>query len=106
MNFENNESKAEKIVAAAIEIGDEIFTGVNHADAIVRVEDKYPHWDTDKSLIIGEGFLTSKGRFVSREEAGQIAKGAAQLGHLPEEEQVEAGEKLDSGDIFGDTGSK
>lgn len=75
------EGAAEKIAAAAIKRGDEIFTGRTHIDAITKMEERYPKW-FDSEVPVNDGFITDAGRFVERDEAGRIASEAGQLAHL------------------------
>jgi len=65
--------KAERIKAPAIKVGKETFEGANnHGDALEAYTKKYPNKEIDYSKY-QEGFTTSKGRFVDREEAAKIA---------------------------------
>lgn len=94
--FENPQKRQlpESIRSAAIVYNGETFTGVNHANAIRELEKKHPSWHEQGGII--DGFTTSSGRFVSREEAGKIARAATQLAHLDLEEIPDAEKKLDS----------
>lgn len=89
-----NQIPLERIVVAAvlylpIDGGEELFTGVNHAEAVLKLSKKYPGWGTKKSpdgigyVTTGDrtegGFITSTGRFVNRSEADSIAKKAEQI---------------------------
>lgn len=64
---------------AAVQINGKIYRGNMHYEA---VENAAKELGVDFSTLEhqGEGFVTSKGRFVSREEAAKIAKGQKQLG--------------------------
>lgn len=71
----------EKIQTAAVRIGDKVFTGFAHADAIVRAEEVM---GVEPGALLREGatppesgFLTTTGRFVDRHEADRIARGPA-----------------------------
>lgn len=96
MKFENAESAPETITLSAIRLGEDIFTGKNHIDAISEMEGEYPDWAEDQECKPEDGFITSTGRFVQRDEAGLIAKRAGQLDHLKREWKKDAEECLDS----------
>lgn len=66
----------ETVGKAALQIGGETFTGQNHGEAFEKFMTKYPEGDFSK---FKDGFMTSKGRFVSREEAFDIAKKQDQI---------------------------
>jgi hypothetical protein len=73
----------EKITAAAIRIGNEIYTGPTHfaaMQAIISVPGMDPHTVADMLLRGEDGFITTEGRFVDRAEAFEIASQAAQMG--------------------------
>ncbi len=75
----NETEPIERITFAAIRYKGEIFTGPVHSAAWVLMTEKYP-----KAVITDEredGFMTSTGRFVKREEALDIADKAGQLEH-------------------------
>lgn len=103
MKFESSEVVPEKIATAAIRMDDRIFTGENHMAAIAKMKKEYPNWEEDENLKLEDGFLTNKGRFVERDEAGLIAKQAGQLEHLELERKQEAENKLDSLHFIHDT---
>jgi hypothetical protein len=66
--------ETERIVAAAILQGDQLYSGRCHGDIIYRIsEDGGPRVLQDQ-----QGFLTSTGRFVNRFQAYEIAVGARQ----------------------------
>lgn len=73
----------EKISAAAIKIGNEIYTGPTHFGALRKIYE-VPGLDADtvmQMVLSGEdGFVTDTGRFVTREEAFIIAQQAQQIG--------------------------
>jgi len=70
----------ETVVQAAAQLPDgEIFTGQGHTEIFAKIAIEKP----DMLEGIKEGFVTSRGRFVSRQEAGKIAFIAKQI---PEEE--------------------
>ena len=68
----------ERIVSAAIKYKGEIFSGKSHYDAWLPMSAKYPETTTISEGRV-DGFLTNTERFVSREEALEIAKAADQL---------------------------
>lgn len=72
-------SVPEKIVAAAIRFQGELFLGRTHGQAILMMEKKYPQWQQMTDQPLEEGFSTTTGRFVDREEADEIATAAAQV---------------------------
>jgi hypothetical protein len=79
---------AEKIAGAAFKYGDEVFQGMNHGDAYEAAVkklgfDPFAAGTGSAGANTAErrglnGFLTSTGRFVSREEALRIAEAANQ----------------------------
>mgnify|MGYP005862301831 CR=1 FL=1 len=95
MSFESGEKIPEKIDQAAIRLGEKIYTGKNHADAIIAMEEDDPDWDTSETNP-EDGFVTNTGRYVDRDEAGRIAKKAGQLSELRQDLQLKAEESLDS----------
>ncbi len=68
-----------KIKAPAIRAGKDVFEGVNHGDALDNLRNIYPY-DKYKQAVnnIEEGFTTSAGNFVNREEALNIARKTGQ----------------------------
>jgi|GEM_PF-3555520 hypothetical protein len=72
------ESGIEKIDCAVVELNGELFTASNHILALVKLKEKYPDWQ-QKGVPTKDGFLTTSGRFVDREEAFKIAEQADQL---------------------------
>jgi hypothetical protein len=80
MRLESFEQVPETIEAAALLIGGQIFTGKNHAEAQMSADDELGrNWLDEFSNDLRDGFITSKGRFVERDEAAQIAKNAQQI---------------------------
>lgn len=74
----------EKIDRAAIKIGERIFAGPNHAAAIRAAEQSTGRgFDELLSAFMGDGFVTNTGRFVSRDEAANIANVAHQMRRGP-----------------------
>ncbi len=95
MSCASNEKVPEKIDAAAIRLGEELFTGRNHTEAIMNMEESIPDWKTS-NIRLEDGFVTNTGRYVKRDEAGQIAKRAGQLSELRPDLQREAEDYLDA----------
>ena len=89
---EGMEEGQEKIAAAALSYHGEEFTGAIHADAfeaLINAHDDYVEGD------VIEGYMTSAGRFVTREEAAKIGKvsgqvDASQVGELRSADLSEA----------------
>lgn len=82
----------ESISLAALMYRGEVFSGASHKDIALKLKRKYS--DASKISVeeLEDGFLTSTGRFVSREEATEIAKACGQI-------PMDHKEPLDSGDI-------
>ena len=77
----------ETIAQAAIRLlNGTILTGKNH-NTIVR--ENFDPSNLDKFLGQKQGFLTSTGRFVTREEAADIAFNAGQIKNKPDKLIVE-----------------
>ena len=83
------ETAPERIIACAVEFDDEtVSIGINHGDA-------YGDWcyqnstdlDDVHNHIVEEGYFTSQGRFVSREEGLDISRAAKQYAPIPGEEE-------------------
>lgn len=78
---------AEHIQAAAVKLGDRIYTGATHADALESAAKVLGRSADDILSGINAsgqqhelgGFLTSSGKFVNRDEATKIADAASQL---------------------------
>jgi hypothetical protein len=85
------EAVQERVVAAALKIKGKVYTGVYHPDAMWDAWDKgaFPKyktmdafqmaWEDGKIHADEEGFVTSTGRFIGREEAFDIAAKAKQI---------------------------
>ncbi len=69
--------RPELIIFAAIRVGKCIIYGKHHAECIKRAVEELKI--TDRVEARGQGFLTSKYRFVHRAEAAQIAIAAEQI---------------------------
>lgn len=63
---------------AAIQYKGKTYTGNSHYEAF----EKIPNFENIPSGKFKEGFMTSKGTFVSRQEAAEIAKNAGQIDKL------------------------
>jgi hypothetical protein len=65
----------EGIAEAAIKLKDgRVFTGTNHGEAAMEAERYLGKWPESSDLApIGDGFMTTAGRYVSRREAEDIA---------------------------------
>lgn len=70
------EAAQESIKAAALRYKGEIFTGPTHADAVCVLEETYPDY---RAREVEDGFVTSTGRYVDRDEALAIAQGKDQV---------------------------
>jgi hypothetical protein len=72
---------------AAVRIGDRIFTGDSHFDAVTKAQAALGEDVAHRLLSSGgntvalDGFLTNKGRYVSREEAGRMLDAHNQSNH-------------------------
>jgi len=74
----------EKIAAAAIRVGTEVFTAPTHFMAmqkIILIPGVQPATIADMILQGEDGFVTDQGRFVDRAEAFRIASHARQMGN-------------------------
>lgn len=75
---------AERVASAAIRVGEDVYTGTVHSDAIdaaAKARGITPDEVIDLMDATGgtEGFVTSTGRYVNRTEAGRIAKEQDQI---------------------------
>ena len=74
----------EKIAAAALRIGNEVYTGTTHF-AAMRAVIELPGVESStiaRMLMDAEdGFVTDTGRFVTRSEAFDIAREQGQINH-------------------------
>ncbi|HEY4519618.1 MAG TPA: hypothetical protein VJH33_01090 [Candidatus Paceibacterota bacterium] len=66
----------ERIAFSALRYRGEIFTGANHGDALIDLEETHPDF---VGREVDDGFTTSSGRFVDRVEAYTIARSQGQL---------------------------
>lgn len=70
----------ETVSKAALQYKGELFEGKNHGFALGDIMDKHPDIDLkDWQKDIKEGFTTSHGRFISREEAFDMARDKGQI---------------------------
>jgi hypothetical protein len=71
--------EGEKIVAAAVNVNGHVFTGANHTEAMLTAERQLgiPFAQMQMAPIM-DGFITTSGRYVSRWEAGDVARRAGQ----------------------------
>lgn len=79
----------ERIKAAAIRVGDRVFTGITHVDAVEKAAAEgalkggdtayFDELDDAAGMFDEDGFVTTTGRFVSRDEAYEIARKATQI---------------------------
>jgi hypothetical protein len=63
--------QADVVQSAALQYGEEVFTGRTIDDAQAALEAVHPDFD-DAQLEIQSGFVTEGGRFVNRKEAFDI----------------------------------
>jgi hypothetical protein len=69
----------ERIAAAAVRVGDRVFTGSSHAEAMLKAERALGKPFEDLPLgPMPDGFVTTSRRFVSRHEAPDIANAGRQ----------------------------
>ena len=94
MSFENMQA-VEKVKIAAVRIGEDVFTGQMHFMAMDEAKRTLSNFDDLKDTM-EQGFVTTTGRFISRDEAGKLADEAGQLEHLSEREHDSAVYRLDS----------
>lgn len=72
----------ETVSSTAVKIGDKTYVGRNHAAALDQAQESLNlPWDQFKPLLnqAEDGFMTSHGRFVGREEANDLAERANQI---------------------------
>lgn len=69
--------KLERIGRAALQYGDDLFTGVTHGHAFEQLMNKFADFDYK---TVKDGFITTTGRFVNRDEARAIAEQSKQIG--------------------------
>jgi hypothetical protein len=57
---------------AAVRIGDRMFTGTSHLDAVMKAQEALGENALSSGNVATDGFLTNAGRYISREEAGRM----------------------------------
>lgn len=69
---------------AAVRIGDKTFTGSSHFDAVTKAQAALGDAAFDKAMGSAsmDGFVTSAGRYVGREEAGRMLDQRNQTNHF------------------------
>jgi N12 class adenine-specific DNA methylase len=77
--FAEGTEPPEKVISAAVSAGGRIFTGVLHSDAWGAAERAFPYDYDLRQHPEDEGYVTSTGRFVDREEAWEIAQDRNQI---------------------------
>ena len=97
MNPEGAPEARESIASAAVLFDGKPYTGPNHAYIMTKLSLEHPDW---KNHSTESGFVTSVGRFVNREEAGEIAHQSEQLSHLDRDDRERAAGNLHSQDII------
>lgn len=80
-NTPKQEQEPEKIKASALRFRGQVFTGHTHTDAMRELGESYPDWGNLPDRV-EDGFITTTGRYVDRDEAGQIADRADQITQL------------------------
>lgn len=97
--------QGESIADAAVKVGGKIYTGRTHLIALevaanelgVPVEDLFDRKEGDPGFITADdGFVTSTGRYVNREEASRIAEAAEQTKAPVRDRKLFAAEELKS----------
>jgi hypothetical protein len=70
------ERPPEEVKESALRFKGEVFTGFLHVHALDKLELKYPNWKQlqNGGEVIEDGFITTVGRFVNRDEAQKIAQ--------------------------------
>lgn len=77
----------ESIRSAAVLYNGELYIGRTHGQARIALRSVHPDYRAPT-----EGYVTSTGRFVGRQEATEIAERAIQLNHLDEHQRRDADE--------------
>jgi hypothetical protein len=77
----------ETVVAAAIRFKKKIYTGVTHAEAFEKLEEEHPNLSDDEIIrsMDSDGFITSRGRYIDRNDAMMVAAMAEQIKDVDEE---------------------
>ncbi len=99
----------ESIASAAIKYKGETFTGVIHSDAYEAAAQKFDVGTNDVFRAVSKddaasGFLTTAGRFVSREDAVKLAEEADQIQEKPRDQPYLIAQNLKEN--YADAGSQ
>jgi len=70
MKWPSSEGQLERVKGAVVKYAGENFEAENHMRALNKVIDRYGAYDSKKEE--GRGWMTTKGRMVSEEEARAI----------------------------------
>lgn len=73
------EDHTEMVDKAALQYGGKTYTGMNHGYALQDIMNEHGSSDNIDFKAVKDGFTTNTGRFVSREEAMDIAKAQDQI---------------------------
>lgn len=75
MNMESPqfESAPEEVKESALRYKGEIFTGFLHVHALDKLDAKYSGWQKSGERV-EDGFITTRGRFIDRDEADKLAR--------------------------------
>lgn len=73
-----NDGKPERVVKAAVSHGRLISTGRAHLDAWEKMGEEYTR-PTMADKTLKDGFITSRGRYINREEARKMATRTKQV---------------------------
>lgn len=73
------EDHPEMVDKAALQYGGKTYTGINHGYALQDIMNEHGSSDNIDFKSVKDGFTTTTGRFVSREEAMDIAKAQDQI---------------------------
>jgi hypothetical protein len=70
------ETEPEEVKESALRFRGEVFTGFLHVHALDKLKLKYPDWKQlqNSGEVIEDGFITTKGRFINRDEADKLAR--------------------------------
>ena len=77
-NSFEKQPEREEIKSTAILYKGEIFTGPTHGHAFGELLKSYPDCKSEE-VMDDDGFITTSGRYVAREEAVKIAQAAKQI---------------------------
>lgn len=88
----------EQLKSPAVSFGGTIYEGPNHAYIRSMIAREHPEFDEGLRMHT-DGFVTSRGRFVNRQEGYDLAEEAQQLSHLSEGMHEQAKKGLHSEDL-------